>query len=143
MAVVPRSQYRGNEGEHMTQERIQEYRRALEAKVVELSSIRHRAEEIAIERVPDTIDDVVLASERELAMEAINREALLLQNVLDALQRVRLGAFGICAECHENIAPRRLAAVPWAALCLTCQEAADRRSNPYKVHRGSLFSSAA
>jgi DnaK suppressor protein len=143
MVAVVHSHYLGNEGELMTQERIQEYRRALEVKVVELSSIRHRAEEIAIERVPDSIDDVVLAGERELAMEAINREALLLQNVLDALQRVRLGTFGICAECDESIAPRRLAAVPWAALCLTCQEEADRRSDPYRIHRGSLFSSAA
>ena len=137
------SQYRGNEGELMTQERIQDYRRALEAKVVELSSIRHRTEEIAIERVADSMDDVVLAGERELAMEAIHREALVLQNVLDALQRVRLGTFGICAECNGNIAPRRLTAVPWASLRLTCQEQADRRSDPYSVHRGSLFSSAA
>jgi len=143
MVPVPHSQYRRNEGELMTQERIQEYRRALEAKVVELSSIRHRTEEIAIERVPDSMDDVVLAGERELAMEAINREALVLQNVLDALQRVRLGTFGICMECDESIAPRRLAAVPWAALCLTCQERADRRGNPCGVYRGSLFSSAA
>ena len=140
---VPHSQYRGNEGELMTQERIQEYRPALEAKAVELSSIRHRSEEIAVERVPDSMDDVVLAAERELAMEAINREALVLQNVLDALQRVRLGTFGICAECDQDIAPRRLAAVPWAALCLTCQEQADRRGNPYSVHRASLFSNAA
>jgi DnaK suppressor protein len=143
MVPVPHSQYRGNEGTRMTQERIQEYQRALEAKVVELSSIRHRTEEIAIERVPDSMDELVLAGERELAMQAIHREALVLENVLDALQRVRRGTFGRCAECDENIAPRRLAAVPWAALCLTCQEQADRRGNPYSVYRGSLFSSAA
>ena len=139
--VVPHPSYRGNEGTLMTQERIKEYRRALEAKVTELRSIRHRTEEIAIERVPDSMDDVVLASQRDLAMEAINREALVLQSVLDALERVRRGAYGICTECDQPIAPRRLSVVPWAALCLACQEAADRRSNPYWLH--SLFSSAA
>lgn len=125
----------------MTRERIQEYQRTLEAKVKDLRSIRHRTEQIAIERVPDSMDDVVLASERELAMEAIYREALVLQSVLDALERVRLGTFGVCAECAEDIAPRRLAAVPWAALCLTCQEQADRLGNPFSVR--SIFSSAA
>jgi DnaK suppressor protein len=143
MVVARRSQYRGNEGALMTQERIQEYRRALQAKVTELSSIRHRAEEIAIERVPDSMDDGVLASQRELALDAINRDVLVLQNVLDALERVRLGTFGVCTECEEEIAPRRLSVVPWAALCLKCQEAVDRRSNAYGVHPGSLFSSAA
>jgi DnaK suppressor protein len=143
MVPASDSQYCGNEGELMTQERMQEYRRALEAKVTELSSIRHRTEEIAIERVPDSMDDVVLAGERELALEAINREALVLRKLLDALKRVRQGTFGICTECDQPIAPKRLAAVPWAALCLTCQERADRRSDPYSVHRGSLFSNAA
>jgi hypothetical protein len=76
MVLAPYSQYRRNEGELMTQERIQEYRRALESRVVELSSIRHRTEEIAIERVPDSMDNVVLAGERELVMEAIHRDSL-------------------------------------------------------------------
>ena len=140
---MPYSQYRGDEGTLMTQERIQDCQRALEAKVIELSSSRHRTEEIAIERVPDSMDDVVLAGERELAMEAINREALVLQQVLDALRRLRLGTFGICAECDQPIAQKRLSVVPWAARCLACQEEADRRRSPYGVHSGSLFSSAA
>lgn len=138
---MPSSQYRGNEGTLMTQERIQEYQRALETKVRELNSIRHRTEEIAIERVPDSMDDVVLAGERELAMEAINREALIWQKVTDALRRLKLGTFGICAECDQPIAQKRLTVMPWAALCLACQESADRRSNPNGFR--SYFSSAA
>ena len=43
-----------------------------------------------------------------------------------ALRRVHAGTFGICAGCEENINPKRLAAVPWASLCIACQEAADR-----------------
>jgi DnaK suppressor protein len=127
----------------MTQERIHEYRRVLEAKVIELSASRHSAEEIAIERVPDSMDDVVLASQRELTMEAINREGLVLQQTLDALRRLRLGTFGICTECDQPIAARRLTVLPWAPLCLTCQESADRRSNQYGVNHGSLFSRVA
>lgn len=115
----------------------------MEAKVGELSSGWRRTEEIAIERVADSMDDIVLANQRELAMDAINRDALVLQQVLDALRRVRLGTFGTCMECEQTIAPKRLAVVPWAALCLTCQEAADRRNGAYRLHPDSIFSSAA
>lgn len=108
--------------------------------MAELNSGRRRTDEIAIERVADSMDDIVLANQRELAMEAINREALTLQQVLDALRRVRAGTYGMCAECDRPIAPKRLAVVPWAALCLACQEEADRQASPYQ---SSLFSSAA
>jgi DnaK suppressor protein len=42
-----------------------------------------------------------------------------------ALRRVDEGTYGICQECEEPINPRRLAAVPWASLCLRCQEVRD------------------
>lgn len=125
------------------QTQIQEYRRVLEAKAAELCSDRHMLDEIAIQRVADSMDDVVLANERELAMDAINRDALVLQQVSDALRRIRLGAYGRCTECDRPIASKRLAVVPWAPLCLACQDAADRRTGTGRLHQGALFSSAA
>jgi RNA polymerase-binding transcription factor len=127
----------------MMQAQIQEYRRILEAKITKLCSDRHRADEIAIQRVADSMDDVVLANERELAMEAINRDALVLRQVLDALRRIRLGDYGLCTECVRPIAARRLAVVPWAPLCLSCQDSVERRNGTDKLHLGVLFSSAA
>lgn len=112
------------------------YEQMLEAKARELRSSCRRTEEIAIERAPDSMDDIVLANERELAVDAINRDALVLQQVSDALRRIRAGTYGVCRECEQPIASKRLAAVPWAALCLTCQEAADQEG-------GAIFSSAA
>jgi len=126
----------------MMQAQIQEYRRMLEAKAEELCSDRHCVDEIAIQRVADSMDEVVLANERELAMDVIHRNALALQHVLDALRRIRLGDYGRCMECSRQIAPRRLAAVPWAPLCLTCQDAADRNGTE-RLHQGALFSNAA
>ncbi|MBI3664642.1 MAG: TraR/DksA family transcriptional regulator [Acidobacteria bacterium] len=38
-----------------------------------------------------------------------------------ALARLEEGAYGRCEECGEPISPKRLAAVPWADLCVACQ----------------------
>jgi DnaK suppressor protein len=39
-----------------------------------------------------------------------------------ALARVENGSYGVCAECGENIPLERLKAVPFAVLCVDCQE---------------------
>lgn len=44
-----------------------------------------------------------------------------------ALQRIEAGDYGLCVECEEPIAPRRLAAVPEAERCLGCQDRHERR----------------
>jgi len=105
---------------------IQHFRRELEAKRAELVHQRD-AEGIIIERAADSMDELILANERDLIVERLNREANLLRQVSDALDRITTGEFGICLECGEPISTRRLKALPWAALCLPCQEAADRK----------------
>ena len=36
-------------------------------------------------------------------------------------------------ECDEDIHPKRLAAVPWAAYCIQCQEAVDRNLEEFQA----------
>jgi DnaK suppressor protein len=69
---------------------------------------------------------VQLAGERELAIRNLDREASLLRNVRTALSRINDGSYGVCLHCEEDIKPKRLDAVPWAAYCIRCQEARDR-----------------
>jgi DnaK suppressor protein len=110
----------------MNKTELDKYKAMLEAKQVELSGgLRNRAE-IAIEKTPDALDEVQLAGERELAIRNLDREANLLRNVRAALYRVNDGSYGICMHCEEDIKTKRLDAVPWAAFCIRCQEAADR-----------------
>jgi DnaK suppressor protein len=104
---------------------IQHFRRELEAKRADLAGNRN-PEGIAIERTPDSMDELVLANERDLTVERLNRETFLLRQVADALDRIATGDYGICLECEEPISAKRLTALPWAVLCLSCQEAADR-----------------
>ena len=50
---------------------------------------------------------------------------VLLRQVEAARDRLRDGTFGICQRCEEEIAPKRLRAIPWAAYCVSCQAKAE------------------
>jgi DnaK suppressor protein len=110
----------------MNRTELERYKAMLEAKQAELSGGLRNREDILIEKSPDALDEVQLAGERELAIRNLDREANLLRNVRAALSRIADGSYGICLHCEEEIKPKRLEAVPWAAFCIRCQEAADR-----------------
>lgn len=58
---------------------VEDYRRALEVKRLELIGRQHNAESIIIERVADATDESVLANQRDLAVDTLNREAAVLR----------------------------------------------------------------
>ncbi len=101
------------------------YRRALEHKQAELERGLRRLDGIAVERAADEMDEVWLATERDLAVTDLDRKTELLIQVRAALARVADGSYGECLSCGEEIRPARLAAVPWAPHCIRCQEAID------------------
>ncbi len=72
------------------------------------------------------MDELQYASERDLAIRNVDRASTLLHDVKTALLRIHDGSFGTCIHCEWQISPKRIAAVPWAPLCIECQEAADR-----------------
>lgn len=99
-------------------------KRQLVSKLQELTR-QHLRDGIAIDRAPDELDEVQQASGQALALAAIERRAALLSQVRLALQRLEQGEYGKCLRCNQRIGSRRLKAVPWASLCLTCQGHAE------------------
>src|SRR5882672_9471168 len=112
----------------MTKSELNKYRNVLEAKQAELVQFVSNREGIAIEKSPDALDEVQHAAERELAIRNLDRESNLLRSVRGALRRIHDSSFGTCLHCEEEISPKRLAAVPWTAYCIQCQELADRNA---------------
>ena len=110
----------------MTTGELNKYRSVLEAKQAELVRLVRNRDGIAVEKSPDALDEVQHAAQRELAMRNLDRDSNLLRNVRGAQHRINEGSFGVCLHCEEAISPKRLAAVPWAAFCIQCQEVADR-----------------
>ena len=113
----------------MTETELTRFRDILESRKAELERMLLNRDGIMIEKTADALDEVQHAAERDLAIRNLNRESDLLRNVRLALDRLEGGSFGVCAECEEEISPKRLIAVPWAPFCLQCQEQADRNHN--------------
>ena len=60
--------------------------------------------------------------EKELSIEQNVRD--LIQKIDRALKRIDDGTYGICEVCGKPIPPERLAAIPWARLCIDDQRRA-------------------
>ena len=65
-------------------------------------------------------------------VQILDRESVLARRIRSAIDRIEGGAYGICLECEEEISPRRLNALPWAELCIHCQERADELDSQRK-----------
>jgi len=110
----------------MRQSEIANYKSTLNTKLSELMWQLTKREGIAIEKTPDALDAVHMATQRELATRNLERESSVLKEVRAALTRIEDGEFGHCLNCDEEISAKRLRALPWTALCLACKEQEDR-----------------
>jgi DnaK suppressor protein len=111
----------------MSKSEINKFRTALTAKQTELAPRLRKRDGIAIEKTPDALDEVQLATERELVTRNLERESKMLREVRAAQERIEQNTYGTCLNCDEEIGLRRLNAVPWTPLCIACQEQDDRR----------------
>jgi DnaK suppressor protein len=109
----------------MTRNELNHLLTILNAKHLELAQSARRRDDIAIERTADELDELRLAADRELSTRSLERHAELLRSVRVALDRIADGSYGACFECEEEISAKRLRAMPWATLCINCQERAD------------------
>jgi DnaK suppressor protein len=110
----------------MTKIELRKLKDALTARQSELEGLIRNREAAAIETSADALDQIQHAVERELALGTLARESAGLREARAALRRIDAGDFGACLDCEEEINLKRLAAVPWAVRCISCQERADR-----------------
>lgn len=94
---------------------------ALETRAEELVRSLAQRNHINIEKVADAYDEAVESAARENSARTLTQDFRLLREVEAARSRLRAGIFGICASCEEEIAPKRLQAIPWAVYCVSCQ----------------------
>ena len=98
---------------------------ALQTKLSEVTQTKGLRDAIAVEQSADPLDTTQRALEREMATVGLDRNATLARQIRAAISRINQGGYGVCLECEEPISQKRLAAVPWAALCIHCQQRAD------------------
>jgi len=102
-------------------------RAALEAKLGELTGVFQDRSQLAIGNSADILDTIQMATDRDVLAQRMNINSRILSDVREALDNLENGDYGICEDCDELISPRRLEAIPWARVCVKCQEARDSR----------------
>lgn len=113
----------------MNEAELTKYNALLIGRRDEIMRKSHQREGLLIVQSHEQIETVQLAGDREFAARALEREAKSLAQIRAALERIEAGEFGICLDCEEPISAKRLAAVPWAAYCLHCQERQDAQES--------------
>ena len=85
-------------------------------------SFRRDQGEEAMTSPGDEMDVARTTTDVETHASLIERAEDRLRLIDLALARVENGSYGVCAECGENIPLERLKALPFAVLCVDCQE---------------------
>lgn len=65
--------------------------------------------------------------DREFSLGIASNERKFIYELDDALKRIEDGTFGTCEDCKGLIAKNRLKVVPYARLCVKCQEKREKR----------------
>lgn len=62
---------------------------------------------------------------KDYAIEENFRE--IVERIDEALRKIEDESYGVCDRCGEPIHPDRLRAIPYATMCIDCQEIIERR----------------
>jgi len=87
---------------------------------------RMAAEEIKLENTEDEGDLATISHNKELLYNLHESDFMRLRFIQEALKALDRGQYGECVRCGEDINEKRLVAVPWATLCIRCQEEVEK-----------------
>ncbi|HEY7442550.1 MAG TPA: TraR/DksA family transcriptional regulator [Vicinamibacterales bacterium] len=134
----------------ITDSRYQELKAMLEERRRELELAVHakirdaRAENTNGHNVLDEGETSDIDIQGEIGFALIQMKSETLDRINTALRRISEGTYGLCFECGDEIAERRLKALPFAVRCKDCEESrevADRRERmAARRNSSSLFS---
>jgi DnaK suppressor protein len=97
-----------------------------------------------LNEVLDAVESAEADIQEDLEFALVQMKSETLNKVNDALVRLEQGNYGNCFDCGEEIAEKRLRALPFAVRCKDCEEAretVEQRERQLNARRGtsSLF----
>src|SRR3954469_6091892 len=97
-----------------------------------------------LNEVLDAVESAEADIQEDLEFALVQMKSETLTKINDALARLETGNYGNCFDCGEEIAEKRLRALPFAVRCKDCEEArenAEQRERQLQARRGtsSLF----
>ncbi len=78
------------------------------------------------DRLSDTADIASNMIEEEIVMSIAQGEAKEIEQIDNALEKIKKGKYGSCANCGKSINKQRLSAIPFVSLCIKCKEDEER-----------------
>jgi DnaK suppressor protein len=125
----------------MTKRQTQKIRQRLQEKLTDITGNGALRQELVTEWSSDPMDQVQARQDLDLTVHTIDSTYKTRKAIETAIELLESGEYGICLDCGENINPKRLEAIPWTTLCVSCQEEHDHAAseNP----EGSSFKRAA
>jgi DnaK suppressor protein len=106
--------------------------------------VRTRVRDGRANRQKNTGDDLEQSdaeNQGDIDLMLLQMRADTLVRIDEALRRLDAGTYGSCAECGDEIAERRLRALPFAVRCQACEEQreqAQKRGRQIAQQRGAL-----
>lgn len=97
-----------------------------------------------LNEVLDAVESAEADIQEDIEFALVQMKSETLNKISDALVRLEQGEYGYCYDCGEEIAEKRLRALPFAVRCKECEEArenAEQRQRQLTARRGtsSLF----
>jgi len=139
-------------GERMSQTRYSELKQILDGRRREIQAevqgkmrdVRAAGEVGKLNDVFDAVESSEADIQEEIEFALIQMKSETLNKITDALARLNHGDYGYCFDCGEEIAEKRLRALPFAVRCTDCEEGrevARQRERLLAQRRGasSLF----
>jgi DnaK suppressor protein len=120
---------------------LDERRREIQAEVQgKMRDVRAAGEVGKLNEVFDAVESSEADIQEDIEFALIQMKSETLNKINDALARLEQGDYGYCFDCGEEIAEKRLRALPFAVRCKDCEEArenAERRERLMAQRRGS------
>jgi len=112
----------------MQSARLQRYRERL----LDERRVLVRQRDRVLEAVPDQVhppgqNEIAPSEGIDIEISLDEGDAARIRDIDAALQLIKDGTFGKCAECGCDIAEARLEAIPSALYCVHCEEKRERR----------------
>jgi RNA polymerase-binding transcription factor len=137
------------DGARMARSRYTELKKMLEERRRELQAeVKGKMRDVRAEgtwggklnEVLDAVESSEADIQEDIEFALIQMKSETLNKVNDALARLEQGDYGYCFECGEEIAEKRLRALPFAVRCKDCEEAkevAEQRERQLAQRRGT------
>lgn len=93
-----------------------------------LSEFNNESKEVETGIAQDVGDKAESSYTKEFLLSLSDTERSNLFLLDKALKRLEDGSFGFCRKCEKPIGKKRLDAVPWAPLCIECQQKEEEES---------------